>query len=479
MICKGKLLSLFVLYTVCLVLLSCKAQPKQKPLIDGQSMTSSIHFEFAIYLPPGNARNPEVVLREMLGKSFPRLKLVDQLPDVPSEALVNARMREDLKDSYAPPSVEELAYAGHGLSKEQGDALQKSKRAFVLDFAHPREDVWVALRNANVLMEQLAGETGGMIWDEDTREVFTPAAWSESRLSNWTKDIPAIESQTTIHIYKKNEFVRAITLGMNKAGLPDVVVEEFDWSSENQVGNLINIFNQAMAEGATVKVPGSFTIDLKNIKDANVREEQMKSLGPNATGVGYLQLKPGTPDEGDPKNRLIELAFDRYQGTDPHARRERMIGCFFGFEDKTTHIEHTEELLAVSRKAKEQLPPLYAKFNAGLNPGEVVLVKAPFKTPNGGNEWMWVEITHWKNKRIRGVLENDPESIPDLHSGEIVEIREDDVFDYIHKFPDGHEEGNATGEIIRKMEKLPVPARPSPTMEELARRVSDSGCTPN
>jgi len=80
-----------------------------------------------------------------------------------------------------------------------------------------------------------------------------PGRTAAGFLDDW---IPTIEKQMTIHVYKKDEFVRAITLGMKKAGLPDVVVEEFDWSSENQVGDLINIFCQAMAEGASLNVPG-------------------------------------------------------------------------------------------------------------------------------------------------------------------------------------------------------------------------------
>jgi len=69
--------------------------------------------------------------------------------------------------------------------------------------------------------------------------------------------------------------------------------------------------------------------------------------------------------------------------------------------------------------------------------------------------------------------------IPELHSGEVVEIREDDVFDYIHRFPDGHDEGNTTGEIIHRTQKNLEPVKPELTLEELGKRISDSGCTLN
>lgn len=39
-----------------------------------------------------------------------------------------------------------------------------------------------------------------------------------------------------------------------------------------------------------------------------------------------------------------------------------------------------------------------------------------------------------------------------LHAGQMVDISEKDVFDFIHTFPDGHTEGNTTGPIIEKRE---------------------------
>ena len=474
---KSKTLLCGILIAFSLQSTSCSAKPGQSQVIAGSPMSASIHFQFAVYLPPGTAKDPQRALREALEKNYPELKLVAAIPDKPSEMVVVARIQKNVGKEYAPPSIEALEYSGHGLSKDQVRQLQKSTQALILDFAHPNGEVWVALRTANQLVEQLARATNGFVWDEETREVFTPDAWEERRLGRWKAGVPTIQKQTTIHVYKKDEFVRAITLGMKKAGLPDVVVEEFGWSSENQVGNLINIFCQALVEGTPLNVPGPFTVDLKNIKDPVVRESQLKSLKKNATGVGYLQLKTALADEGDPDNRLVALAFDRYVGGDPQAKEASLIGCFFGVEDKTSAIRHNEELLEASRKAKAQLQGLSSRFNAGLKPGEIIMVKAPFKTRTGGNEWMWVEISRWKNQSIRGILENDPELVPDLHAGEVVEIREEDVFDYIHKYADGREEGNTTGELIQKMEKESISPSPTTSLDELSKRVAGSDCS--
>lgn len=63
---------------------------------------------------------------------------------------------------------------------------------------------------------------------------------------------------------------------------------------------------------------------------------------------------------------------------------------------------------------------------------------------------MWVEVTKWKGDDIEGILENDPEEVPGLRAGQRVNVRQQDVFDYLHNF-DNTTEGNTTGEIIKKM----------------------------
>jgi uncharacterized protein YegJ (DUF2314 family) len=85
-----------------------------------------------------------------------------------------------------------------------------------------------------------------------------------------------------------------------------------------------------------------------------------------------------------------------------------------------------------------------------LAPGEFIQVKSPFDTPDGGREWMWVEVTSWTGDKIKGLLSNEPFNIPDLHAGQVVEVSEADVFDYIRRLPDGTQEGNETSKVMKE-----------------------------
>jgi hypothetical protein len=213
-------------------------------------------------------------------------------------------MSVNIKDRYAPPSVHSLQHSGHGLSSKQAEALQKSTQALVLQFAHPQKDVWVGLHAAAKLVGVIAAKTDGLVWDEETREVFTPEAWRQRRIAQWTEP-PRVSRQTVIHEYNTGHAVRAITLGMAKMGLPDLVVENTGWSSSTQVGNLINLIGQALAEGEPLTKSGDFKLILQQIKNAEERDEIVKSLKKNATKVGCLTLVPGTWEDDDPRNTLV------------------------------------------------------------------------------------------------------------------------------------------------------------------------------
>jgi len=465
--------------TLTMCVLGCSQSPKASGAVNevvpgGSSMDDQIQFEFAVYLLPGASRVPQALLRQELASNFRNLKLVTEIPKEPREMVVSARLEMDVREKYAPPDLDSLKYTGAGLTSEQEQALQRADKALILSFAHPKEHVWDALRTANELIESLARKTNGLVWDEDARQIFSPDAWRKTRLASWKDKIPEVSSQMKVDIYQNGEFARAISLGMAKMGLPDVLVEAVPQSSVSEAGNLIDVFSQSLAEGAAFDGSGKYTLNLQQVKNGDAREAQAKSLKQNATSVAYLLLKKGKAEEGDPHNRLIELSAERYDGPDIQAKQDRMLSCFFGWEDSVRGIEHTDELLEASRRAKEKLPELHKAFTAGLEPGEYIEVKAPFRTIDDGHEWMWVEVTKWNGRRITGILNNEPDKVPGLRAGQIVEVNEDDVFDYIRRYADKHTEGNTSGEIISRM----ADERPIGAALKTAAGQANPRCTP-
>lgn len=449
------LIRVLVLLCVAAPVVEVAAKPSAELFPVGSPVAERVHFQLAVYYLPTPAKDPLELFRARLAKVKDAPILVAKLPDEKNQAYVLAQLEKSVQTNYRPMSLQSLQYFGRGLSRKQAEELQGAKQALVLDFVHPKKRILDILRSSSQLIEDLARESNGLIWDEETREVFTPDEWHVRRVETLRGEFPDVSRQTVIHAYKNDQFVRAITLGMAKFGLPDVVVEDFPWSSNKSIGTLINLFAQTMAEGAAIKKAGEFDLVLKEIRNQSVRDLQLQTLKPNATAVAYLGLRKATQDDGDPQNRLVQIVFDRYEGVDLHAKRDRLISSLFGWEDSIVRIKHNDALLAASQAAKAKLPMLKQTFLAGLKPGEFIQVKAPFATPKGSNEWMWVEVSTWKAGSIEGLLKNEPFDIPTLHAGQMVTVKESEVFDYLRRFPDGKVEGNTTGAIVQKMQEQP------------------------
>lgn len=415
-----------------------------------------IRFQFAIYYPKAPTADPMAALRGVLDKTAGSPKLLASLP-APSSVtapvvFANWNTTTVLKE-YRAPDMESLQRFGRGITREQAEALQKADKALILDFAHPSQQSLAVMQKALQVTLQVARDTGGLLWDEETREVFSPDEWQKRRVDTWANGLPDVSQHTIIHAYRSGEMVRAITLGMGKFGLPDVVVSDFSWSSNRPMGSLVNAFSQAMAEGITLARPGQFDMDLRALRHAAARDPMLTGLKPNAAAVAKLSLVNGTWESGDPQNRLYEIRFDRYKGPDRYAQQDAMVSSVFGAgEDSVTRVKHNDELLAASKAATAQLPKLREAFAKGLQPGEYILVKAPFITRDGGNEWMWVEVARWNGDAIEGLLKNEPVDVPGLHAGQMVKVSQAKVFDYMRRFPDGRNEGNETSKIIARMQ---------------------------
>jgi uncharacterized protein YegJ (DUF2314 family) len=412
-----------------------------------------VHVSYLLHFAPEPHGDVMKLGQDLMRSKFPKLKLMTKPDEVVAGPAVFIEMVEmDSADGFRPPSTESLKYFGRGVSREQAEAMQKSRVAVAVTFSYGAADAIDSTRVAIDVMKEFAIRTAGLIWDDETRELFTPAALVEERMSPPDHGFPDVRGHITIHAYKNGEYLRAITLGMRKFGLPDLVVNGFSSSVSDQVGNAINLFAQSLLEGATPTL-GPHDFDVSKLKHIAVRAVYENQLKDGAHPVARLTLASAEADEGDPDNRLVELRFDRYAGRTVHEKHQEFASDFYGSVDTVTAVKHDQAIEAASARARQKLPGLRNAFNAGLKPGESLLVKAPFETSRGGREWMWVEVSSWEGNAIVGLLANEPAEVPDLRAGATVKVNEKDVFDYIFYKTDGSAEGNETGKLIQTLQK--------------------------
>ena len=417
----------------------------------GSLLAKKVYFQYAVYLIEP-VKDPKTFAEKLISKEFKELILSPKAID--GKITIEVKLENNALKKYTAPDMESLRYFGKGVSKEQANKLQKCNKAIILNFTAPTEKAVQAALVSSKLLYRLSALSKGIPWDEETRLCFSPERFKTKRIDSFTKSLIDIQDHIVIHSYKDGDFIRAITLGMSKFGLPEIEVSDFLWSDNKGIGNLINVTAQLLLDYGKLDKAGELVIDISKIKNPSVRKPHLASLKKNAKKSVSIQVVQGKKEQGDADNRILEIVFDKFPGKAKQEKMEAMLEQLWGSEDSISYVKHNEAILAASQKAKKQLPAIRKKILAGLAPGEYYMFKAPFKTPDQGNEWMWVEVVKWdKADVVEGILKNQPYHIPTLKAGANVKIKAAEVFDYIYRKADGSSEGNETGKLMQKFQK--------------------------
>lgn len=423
---------------------SCSSGQKKVP--DGKLNDGQVLIEYGVYYTPDSHMTKSDVI-ELVKKTYSDFEIIDSVPNLKNIKGSQIVIKEikNVKKDFAAPDIDFLKHCGRGLNDEQKEILQTSNFVILLDFLCVEDRLLTTMKNANKLITELIINDNDIIWDSETRECFTKDFWNENRLIN--DNSINISKHITIHLYQKNDYCRAITLGMLKFGLPDICIENLSCHSNQSIASLINLTAQTLLDKKAIDKKGKLSIDIESLSNQEFKSDLLNSLEEKAKKKAEISIKQGIWEEGDPQNRIIEIGFPK---NNPQIKQDELIAKVFGSKDEITYLSHDDELLAASERAKEKIPELYDKFSKGLPIGTNLLIKFPFENVAGEREWMWVEIVKWDDKEIKGLLQNDPQIVKTLKAGQEVTKNIDDMFDYILYLPDGTQEGNETGKIISR-----------------------------
>ncbi|MDB5119896.1 MAG: hypothetical protein JWN56_1114 [Sphingobacteriales bacterium] len=393
----------------------------------------------------------KATLDKIAKSKFADFKQLDSVPKSSTINLYSIIIQKPSKD-FTPPDTNSLSYFARGLSHGEKSNLQKYNNVVSIVFQGQSKNVYDKQRRIYEFVNELVKDKNVVVADFNSYEWFNPKSWNERRVNKFTDSIKNIAHQISVHLYRDGEFCRAVTMGMDKFCLPDISIKAFACSDQKTYNNLINAAIQTLAENPYMFEDSTLTIDLKSIKNDVIRNELRTNLKQNAKESATITLKSIKPEKGNNFNKQFLISFQDPSYTSPQEEQDNVAANLFGAEDSIVRITHDSLLLKTSEKTRQRLPELKTLFNKGLAPEYSVLVKAPFKIENGGNEWMWIEITKWTSKSITGVLQNDPIEIKNLKAGAIVQVLEKDIFDYILNKPDGSSEGNETGKLMEGKE---------------------------
>lgn len=407
-------------------------------------------YRFAIYVP----ERPDSAVAALVTAAAAAhdFKVVEESP---TEALpprvTSVSFSEPPIAKLAPPSAEHVRYFSKGLSEQEQRGLSACQYALKVEVVGPSGRAFADYRRALVMQRGLAEKLGGYLWDEEMRIAYSLQS-SAPRTQRWAGGAPFVNDHVTLHVYRDGDLLRLVSLGMVKLGLPDVAVSRVPESSSTRMAKLLDLVLQRLVEGAAPDPSGKLLASLDEVTEPQAKEWLAEDLEPNAKRRVTLSLLQTPVEQGDADNRLLEVAFP---GDAAHLqeRQAEALAELFGSSDRSMYLQHDDILLAASERARRRALSLQPRFAKEPPFGEQLLVKAPFATTDGGNEWMWVEVVRWPGDTIEGVLLNDAFDVPGLKAGARVKVHAADIFDYLLKKTDGSFEGNDTEKLLEARAK--------------------------
>jgi hypothetical protein len=296
--------------------------PVGEPFRAGSAVARYFSYDLAVfYLPRPKADVRGLLIRLLQGEP---IELRWQLPEGGAVAPV-VGVREPPIAKFAPPSSESI---GTRLTDEQKRQLAASQSVTILRFAGPGSDALATYPRALALVGELAAATGGLPWDEETREIFSVEAW-EKRRRDWQGSLPDVADHIAIQAYVDGELLRMFTLGMRKLALPDLLVNEVPLSYKGHMASVIDVACQTLVERPVLGRAGELPLVLEDLKHAGARARATTNLLPNRKPRVPIQLVMERIEEGVTDNRLAEIALPG-PAAELQERQVQLVADLFG-----------------------------------------------------------------------------------------------------------------------------------------------------
>lgn len=408
-------------------------------------------YAVVLYHPTAPPENLVAQARALLTEQYKVLSTPAKAGAPQAQVEVKSVPTEDIE--RVPERL--LYFFARRLDNAERQRLLGARHATRLVFHVPFAQRDEALRAATRFAHQLATQSGALLWDEETREYFSPQRWKEERLDGWNDGPPSVPAHVTMHVYGEGDTVRFITLGMVKFGLPDLVVEGVPRSMTMPMGTVINGVAQLLVEGQPLTGKDYLEVDLTKVKDARTRRQIDGKSTPKARHRWAFLTLEGRHDRGDPENPLLELSFPGPGSL--HERQLAALDALLGKRpDALTPVPPGDpELAEVARKARARLEELRPRLEKGVGPPESLVVKAGFHTDDDNTEHMWFDVSSLSKNQLHGTLANEPVGVKSLRLGSSVTVPLSDVDDYRYTHADGTEEGGESSRILERRQEGP------------------------
>jgi uncharacterized protein YegJ (DUF2314 family) len=383
---------------------------------------------------PGTLKRASV--ETFIGVAAPAGGDLDSLEKLAREKSKTIEVRRVALSEMFGPDL--LAYVSEKLAPADATGVRASSGVIMLRGAGT-DSVAIA-RDLLSLARELADASHGWVVDPETFQII-PAATFHEHIPAAKLDVRELVMVNGVTGQGEQPFLESA--GLPRYGFPELYVREVGASQISQMTHVINGVSQMLLDGSDVDARGEIEVDFRKLGwDVEIIE--------GGTGKARVKARWAKVYETDDDNNLVvELVPSAGEG--PEGAGKLITECFGSQPDRTSEARADDpELLAAGERARAELRKLQPHFAKGVPVHELLAIKGRFTAPDGGVEWMWVDVVAFKGDVFSGTLNNVPQLIPSLHEGQKVKVKLADVADFTHKTRDGKTVGGYSIEIWNK-----------------------------
>ncbi len=317
---------------------------------------------------------------------------------------------------------------------------------------HPHVGYWSAVAAGRALAEA----AGGVLLDPSFPRLLS--------VEQQQRDLPADARIRATEVLMVPQSVdhRGLawmtTKGMGLFGLPELEVRDAPPSVTNPLGTLINGTAQHLLDrlfthfGTQEDPPAELLLGPEiqvTLRDVGAAYGSDEETSPPEGVRGWthvrLEYRPGKPGHDSFLRLCPPAGFRGNAGVWIHGA----LADLYGTEDTLRNVATDSEAMeAAHLQAVSELPSVRERFQAGLPPGDMLIVKHGFPTGEEHHEYMWLVVNTWRGDRLQAQLANEPQIRLDLRAGQVVDLREADIYDWAVVHRDGQMEGGYTNRVV-------------------------------
>jgi hypothetical protein len=321
----------------------------------------------------------------------------------------------------------DLDASAAGLPPRVRASVTKRARIVVVHVAASPSPRQIAIRTAFAVAAAIADKTDGLVYDQLLGRIEGPRDF-EVHAIDAPLDTPAFRKDRIELLYEPKEtgVVRILTAGLSRWGGPDVEAAAVPVATADRVADVVLAVAEAIANGAAT---GPVMLSRDDLSRARGEPYPPDPSLPEAKPMA-IDLASVHPEGGDPNDFMARI--EPAGGEGPLGYLD-LSERFFG---SSLAASPGEASLRASRdKAQRALPAALAHWSA-TRPGGSLLVRLPFDIAGEcdagadagcGTESMWIDVTGYDARTIRGKLVDDPLGATQFNRGDAIARPRTDV----------------------------------------------------